>query len=255
MASISVADAPEGRTVRFLPRFGALLLDLLVVIAAVQFLVTAAHHLSRGHVQGAAGLALVNCWPINDIPALTPPPPAHFNFAYRCERSLLGLDMANWISMGKVTSRDEGRFETEGTQFALSPNGDQVLGPTIISDSVTILSLFLYLAVADWIFGATAGKWMMGLRTVEVDKPHQRGLSFPKAFVRGLAMHAGILAGTVILAAYQIISADMEGSLTVGRALYALVLGWILWNSGRLLIGSEALYDLAAGTTVVRRRD
>jgi hypothetical protein len=141
MSSAFIAGAAESSNVKFLPRFGALLLDFIVVIVAAQLLATAAHHLSRGSVQGA-------------------------------------FDAGN---------------------------------------------------------------------------PRRRGLPFRKAVIRNVVMHAGILVSTVIVFVYQLASEDIEGSVSVARFLYLSVLGWILWNSGRLLLGSETLYDLAAGTTVVRK--
>ena len=252
MSSASIAGAAESSTVKLLPRFGALLLDFIVVIVAAQLLATAAHHLSRGNVQGALGLAFVNCWPVKDVPALYPPPPAEYNFALRCDRSLLGLDMANWIAVGKVTSLGDGHFDKDSQQFALGPGDEQAFAPMIVGDGVIVFSLFPYLAIADWLFGATVGKWILGLRTIDAGNPRRRGLPFRKVAVRHLALHAGILMSTVILFLYQLTTADFEGSVTFARWLYLLVLGWILWNSGRLLLGSEALYDLAAGTTVVR---
>jgi uncharacterized RDD family membrane protein YckC len=253
MSSAFIAGAAESSNVKFLPRFGALLLDFIVVIVAAQLLATAAHHLSRGSVQGALGLAFVNCWPVKDMPALYPPPPPEYNFAFRCDRSLLGLDMANWIAVGKVTSLGNGHFDKDSQQFALGPGDEQAFAPMIVGDGVIVFSVFPYLAIADWLFGATAGKWILGLRTVDAGNPRRRGLPFRKAVIRNVVMHAGILVSTVIVFVYQLASEDIEGSVSVARFLYLSVLGWILWNSGRLLLGSETLYDLAAGTTVVRK--
>ena len=255
MSSAFEAGAAQSRAAKFMPRLGALLLDFVVVIVTVQLLATAAHHLSRGNVQGALGLAFVDCWPAKDVPALNPPPPAEDNFALRCERSLLGLDMANWIVVGKVTSLGDGRFDKAAQHFALGPGEEQAFAPMIVGDGVIVFSLFPYLAIADWLFGATVGKWILGLRTIDAGNPRRRGLPFRKAVIRNLVMHAGILVPTVILLLYQLATLDFEGSVTIARWLYLLLLGWILWNSGRLLVGSEALYDLAAGTTVVPNGD
>lgn len=227
----------------------------MILVVAVQLAVTAAHHLSAGRIQGALGLAFVDCQQARDVPDLQPEPPAHFNFALRCDRSLLGLDMANWIALGAVTSREDGHFDKESQLFALGPDGEQASEPMIVGDGWIVFLIFPYLLLSDWLSGATAGKWMLGLRTVDAGNPRRRGLPFMKAVTRSAAMHAGFIASTVLLLVYQLVSGDLEGSITVARALYLVAFGWIAWNCGRLLFGWDALYDVVAGTTVVRTGD
>ena len=250
--AVIAASASDGGSVKFLPRFGALLLDFVMLIVAVQILVTALHHVSNGKIQGAVGLVFANCEQARDLPDLQPTPPARFNFALRCQRSLLGLDMSNWIALGAVTSRGDGTFDSESQLFALGPSGEQVFDPLLVGDGWIFFLLFPYLFLSDWLFGATAGKWMLGLRAVDAGNPRRSGLPFKKAVTRNLAMHAGFAASTVLLLVYQLVSDDIEGSITVARALYVVAFGWIVWNCGRLLFGRDALYDVMAGTTVVR---
>jgi hypothetical protein len=253
MSSVSLAVPARSATVGLWPRLGALVLDLVVVIVAVQLLTTAVHYASRGEVQGALGLAFVDCQPTRDVPKLDPPPPQGYSFVMHCQRSLLGLDMANWLAIGKVVSLGDGHFDKQVQQYAIGPQGDQAFAPTIAGDGWIVFAIFAYLPIADWLFGATVGKWIVGLRTIDVRNPSRRGLPFWKAVVRQAAIQAGILLSTAIIFVYQLAGADLEQSTDLARLLYLVVLGWILWNSGRLLVGWESLYDRAAGTTVVRR--
>jgi hypothetical protein len=252
--SLSIRPVQAHTSVKLLPRLGALLLDFLIVLAVAQLAITAAHHLSRGSYQGAAGLAFVDCKQAGKVPTLTPAPPADYNFAVHCQRSLLGLDMANWIAVGKVVSRGEAGFDKEHRQFALGPQYEQAPEPiTILGDGWIVAAFLLYLPLADWLFGATTGKRIVGLRTIAVGRTERRGLPFGRTILRYLAMNAGIIVPSLILAAYQFITLDFEGSVSVGRWLYLLMGGWILWNLGLLVAGLEPLYDRAAGTSVVRR--
>jgi uncharacterized RDD family membrane protein YckC len=209
--------------------------------------------ISRGSIQGAAGLAFVSCDLSPTRPVLNPPPPDDYNFTLHCQRSLLGLDMANWLAIGKVVSTGNG-FDKEHTQYALGPRFEQAptAAPTIVGDEWIIIAFLLYLPIADWLYGATIGKRIAGLRTVAVGNPRHRGLPFWNAFLRFAAMHAGIVASTAIVLVYQLASADIEGSMKLSRWLYVLAGGWVLWNAGLLIAGWGSLYDQAAGTTVVR---
>lgn len=253
MSSVSLEIVARSATVGLFPRLGALVLDFIIVIVAVQLITTAVHYISRGEVQGALGLAFVDCQPTRDIPKLDPPPSQAYNFAMHCQRSLLGLDMANWLAVGRVVSLGNGRFDKEMRQYALGPQGEQAFTPMIAGDGWIVFAFFAYLVVADWLFGATVGKWIVGLRTVNLAEPGRRRLPLGRILVRHVTMHAGILISTVIIFVYLFVANDQEAAQNLGRLFFAiLVLGWILWNAVRLMMGLESLYDRAAGTTVRR---
>lgn len=238
----------------FLARLAALLIDLAAVLIATQILTATAYHLSNGQAQGALGVATTYCEPISQLPHLQPEPPSGINFALKCERTFMGLELASFIELGKAIQTGERSIERTAYRYALSPAGEQVVPAIILQTTHAVVLLILYLALTDWLTGASLGKAILRLRTVDLAATSERGISLGKVFLRHISMQAGLLIFLIFLLVSG--QATTSGASAVGPAhslFWPLVGGWIFWNAARLLIKSEPLYDLAAGTTVVRR--
>ena len=241
-------------TAWLLPRLAALLIDMLLVLALTELAVAAAYNLTGGRVQGSLGFAFTSCEPVSQLPELTPPAPDGLTYAVRCERSLFGLAMASSLNLGRVVQSEDGRQLTAGYSYTLDPAGRQVEVALTVGSVHAVILLIAYLALSDWRWGASIGKRVMRLRTVDLERRYARGLPLARVLLRHVAMQAGpllLLCAWVLDPLLRPALQAAERSALQAALFWPLVGGWLFWNAMRLTIKSQPLYDLAAGTTVV----
>jgi hypothetical protein len=253
-----VAESDENSqtaTAWLLPRLAALIIDALLVFALVELATATAYKLTDGRVQGTLGFAFSSCEPVSQLPTLTPPPPDGLTYALTCTRSLFGFDMASSLNVGRVARAGDGSLASTGYTYLLDPAGEQVDDAFTVQSLHAVLVLIAYLAVMDWLSGASFGKRLLRLRTVDPRHPERRGIPLATAFLRHAAMQAGPLVLLACAFVYGLLRPELQPGQQSGleaNLFWPLIGGWLLWNAMRLMNKSEPLYDLAAGTTVVR---
>lgn len=125
------------------------------------------------------------------------------------------------------------------------------------------LAVFAYLVIMEAWIGATLGKWVVGIRTIDLSSPEQRGLPFSKALLRELTKVAGgipsviwsgitlfMLSGVTDFASF--VAKTQGGSFLLQAVLQFLPLVWLAWIGVSLVNKRDPIYDRVAGTAVIR---
>jgi uncharacterized RDD family membrane protein YckC len=234
------------------PRALALLIDMVVALLIAQLATAAAFALTGGKVQGSTlGFSFESCQPITQLPELTPPPTHGATLAVVCQRSI-GLPLSSMLVVFKVGKSEAigNAIRMEQQVYTLGSDGSQVSPILHVTTPYAFMVLILYLAAADWLTGASLGKFLVGLRTVDANDRHRNGISLPKALARNAIMQAVPL----LLAALTVASSwfpFLEGYVA---ALFWPSIGvWVMYNMNWMLRQMDPTYDHLSGTTVVSR--
>ena len=115
----------------------------------------------------------------------------------------------------------------------------------------SVLGSYLYFAIFEGYWGATPGKWLLGLRTVDV---HRLERSLPRAALRALIYTLPLVASTMLLS-----SATVQASARVGVSVnsFAGFIPWVVRSlyfvTARRRNGMRGLHELLSGTRVLQR--
>lgn len=128
-----------------------------------------------------------------------------------------------------------------------------------------ILLLFVYLVVMETWRGATIGKMLAGIRTIDLSAPDHRPPPFAKVLLREIIKAAGFLPGLITSIVFSI----KMSNVTNAEQLESLVstdgwffplqfivqflpLIWLAWIAVSLVNNRDPIYDRLSGTVVVR---
>ena len=125
------------------------------------------------------------------------------------------------------------------------------------------IAIFVYLVVMETWRGATIGKWLTGIRTVDPSNPGRRGLPFAKALQREFTKVGGFIPTLIIIpmnfgAMMSIAEAPAAAGgfaawfVPLQLVAQFLPLVWLAWIGVSLVNNRDPVYDRVAGTTVVR---
>lgn len=240
----------------FWRRFGALLLDAIIILIPLQIIVIILFAQTNGAVQGTFGFTTTSCYEVSALPEgfkLDPPPPADFNSFVDCHRGLPGFDMSRWLLASKST-KDGAVTTTEFRAYGLGPDGVPRSG--FPADGPAILILLVYLVLMEYWHGATLGKRAVKIRAVDSNEIPRTGLPFRKALLRNLAMWIGSIPG-IVIGVISIVR-SMRPETSVSDLVPWLVIGgiiqlaWILWIIISASQKNDPIYDRLVGTAVVR---
>jgi uncharacterized RDD family membrane protein YckC len=123
-------------------------------------------------------------------------------------------------------------------------------------DYVALLLLLTYLIAMEHRFGATLGKMLVGIRTMDVDHPERAGIPWRKAIIRQLAMWAALIPMFAVYFAFYIADqGDLEAMAQSSLILWILLAGllavaWWIWILVSVLRKRDPIYDRLAGTAV-----
>lgn len=240
----------------FWRRVGALLIDSIIILLPLQILVAILFAQTNGAVQSNFGITTRICATIDHLPeGLQPPPPASINSITECRGSLFGFETSRTLSVGTVVEQGNtttGRFLT----YALDADGN----PTSPFDMtwVAMLALLVYVISMEWRRGATVGKRLLGMRTVDTAAPSQIGIPLRKAITRQLAMWIGTIPAFLVMIKVLFLSDDplnaMSGSgFWLAFAVALLIeIAWFIWIIVSVSKKRDPIYDRIAGTSVLR---
>lgn len=251
MAFVEGAAARAG----FWRRVGALLIDSIIILLPLQILVAVLFALTNGTVQGNFGFVTTICSQTDSLPErLQPPPPQGFNIATECRSSLLGFETSRTLTLGVFTQKDN--VTTGQVQaYSLGSEGNQV--DAIRVNWTAVLLLLVYLIVMEWRSGATLGKRLLGIRTVDSLDPSRIGIPFRKAVLRQLAIWIGAVPSLLLLIV-ALGSNSPENLATNNMFWFGLVaavmieLLWFIWIIVSISNKRDPVYDRIAATAVLR---
>ncbi len=230
------------------------MIDIALILVAVQMLTGIAYKLTDGRVQGSAGIAMQYCSPLQTLPQLTPPPMANLNFAVSCQRSLPGLTIASSITIGKQEKLSENTFRSEIQSYPTNASGQQVNPILVVTNFHAAMVVMLYVFLSEWLAGSTVGKRLMGLRTVGARS--NRGPSLVEAAMRHGLMNVVPLGLILVLYANQSGLFGVPASISIAGHLATWFLPicavWILFNLNLILRNGRALFDRVSGTDVIK---
>lgn len=248
------------RRAGFWRRLLALTVDGLIVLVPLQVLVIVLFAQTSGAVQGSFGFNTTNCFSIEQLPdRLDPAPPVGFNSITECRTSFMGYDMARGLRVAKST-QDGSLTTSVFSDYTLGADGQP--NQAFATDWIAILILFAYLILMEYRSGATVGKRLLGIRTIDVDSPSQGGIPFRKAFLRQLAMLIGLIPLALVLivglALIYFYDTDLANVLSGETLIVAMAIAgiidviWIVWIIISVTGKRDPIYDRMAGTAVIR---
>jgi len=236
-------------------RWGAFLVDAVVVTVPFQILVVLLFAMTHGTVQITTGIIFSNCptrVSLLELPSdLEPSPPEGANYAYICRSSFFGWETARWLTVGRFSN---GR--TIGRNYRLDTNNEVTNAWTL--DWIAYLTLFVYLIGLERRYGATLGKWLAGIRVVDTQASDTIGIPLHKAVGRNVLIWAGMLPMLIVLfASITLNHGDLEATFSDSffRWYFAaglLTAAWQLWIAIEVARKHDPIYDRIAGTAVLR---
>ncbi|PWK63528.1 RDD family protein [Aminobacter sp. AP02] len=254
----------EGAPVRagFWRRFGALLIDSIVaavLLIPIQVLIAVLFLQTNGAIQGNLGLAFPSCETVNQLPpTLEPSPPADFTLSVDCTESFFGLHASRALTVVKI-EQGNGKTSMLSWNYSLGPDGHQV--DAFYVSWVGGLVFFAYLVLMETWRGATVGKQVLNIRTVDVQSPSTVGLPLRKAVARQLAMMIGLIPafvpafwwGDPFFANGADISETLSTSYIATTAITGVIeIAWFIWIIVSVSKKRDPIYDRIAGTSVLR---
>ncbi|MFE0016874.1 RDD family protein [Mesorhizobium sp. NPDC059054] len=130
---------------------------------------------------------------------------------------------------------------------------------------IEILLLFAYLVVMETWRGATVGKMLAGIRTIDLSAPDHRPPPFVKALPREFVKAAGFLPSLVTSMVFSTLMANvtnaeqLESMMSTDGWFFPLQfiaqflpLIWLAWIAVSLVNNRDPIYDRLSGTAVVR---
>lgn len=240
----------------FWRRVGALLIDAIIILLPLQILTAVLFAQTNGAVQGNFGITSTICATVDHLPeGLQPPPPASTNSITECRGSLFGFETSRTLSVGTVVEQGNtttGRFLT----YALDADGN----PSSPFDMtwVAMLALLVYVISMEWRRGATVGKGVLGMRTVDTAAPSHIGIPLRKAITRQLAMWIGTIPAFLVMIKALFLSDDPLNAMSgdgfwLAFAVALLIeIAWFIWIIVSVSKKRDPIYDRIAGTSVLR---
>jgi hypothetical protein len=125
------------------------------------------------------------------------------------------------------------------------------------------LLIFTYFVLLEAWSGATIGKKLVGIGTVQLSNPARRGLPVGTALWREFVKIVGFLPPLLLMAYGAMLIPELadarsldvhEGWFVITQLLQFLPLIWLAWIGISLVNHNDPVYDRAAGTAVVRTR-
>jgi uncharacterized RDD family membrane protein YckC len=125
------------------------------------------------------------------------------------------------------------------------------------------LLIFTYFVLLEAWSGATIGKKLVGIRTIQLSNPARRGLPVGTALWREFVKIVGFLPPLLLMAYGAMLIPEMadarsldvhEGWFVITQLLQFIPLIWLAWIGISLVNHNDPVYDRAAGTAVVRTK-
>ncbi len=234
-----ISSAETWQRAGFWHRLIAAVIDGFTVALPLQILVVILFLVTNGHVQGSAGFTTTRCVAVSVVP------PPGFNSTRECRTSFLGFDTAHTLVLDSV-SQDGTVNTSSSTKYTLGPDG-RPNDAFIIDGFYWVLSL-AYLIILEYRFGQTLGKYIVSIRTIDVDVPERVGIPLKKAVFRQLAMLV-----VMMLPLLPALLSMLFISLTMTPIIVSLLLmlAWYLWIIISIVERRDPIYDQLAGTAVI----
>ncbi len=244
------------RRAGFWRRVLALVIDGLVVTLPLQALVIVLFAQTGGAVQGKFGFTTTYCAAAQLPDGLVPVPPADFTSVTECRVYSLGFETARYLLVAKEST--SGTVKTATFQsYGLRADGRPA--NAFFVDWIAYLLLLGYLIAMEYRSGATIGKRILQIQTIDIDFPSRIGIPFRKALFRHLAMLIGLIPA-VILGAVMLIrvlsGADLATIFTSPFVAILIATGllefaWIVWITISVASKRDPIYDRLVGTAVI----
>ncbi|MEQ1614021.1 MAG: RDD family protein, partial [Hyphomicrobiaceae bacterium] len=146
----------------FWRRVFAICFDLVVATVVLQMLAVILFSMTAGRVQANNSFAFFMCDRLQKLPAgITVPESFKPNYAMACTKSLFGLPIGRFVTIGKVTQQGAATMNV-GETFFVDVNGRPIDGWSI--DWLLVPLFLLFKLGGEAISGRTAGKYITGLR-------------------------------------------------------------------------------------------
>ena len=242
----------------FWRRWGATLIDAVVVLFPFQIVAAILFATTAGTVQMYSGVLFSACAPVKTVPqSLNPPPPHDSNFARVCRVSFFGAPTGAVLTVGRFTR--EGNTTTTVTQgYMLDADGKPIQGTSI--DAIAWLSFLVYLVGMVWKSGRTLGARVVGVRVVDTAKPGTAEVPVSKAIIRYLTMMIGFVPGFVVMIYRYAVSGGSADAMFTSDFFWWLIcagsLGavWTVVLIFEIAAKKDPVYDRLAGTAVLQNR-
>jgi uncharacterized RDD family membrane protein YckC len=244
----------------FWRRASAAFIDMLIVAVPIQILVVPLFLLTNGAVQFHGGITYKNCAnpvQISELPpGLNPPPPENSNFAFICRTSFFGWPTAQSLTVERRTK--EGNVtKTIWRAYPLGADGKPRSAWSL--DGWALVLLFAYLILSENRFGRTIGKKLIGIRVVDLLHPERTGVPLGKVIARHALIWAGIFPMLIaFFVSYAANGGNIEamarGNVFTWVTLAAIFfVGWTLWIVVQVARKHDPVYDVVAGTAVLKQ--
>jgi hypothetical protein len=250
----ATADLPRAG---FWRRWGATIIDTIVVMFPFQVLAAVLFAVTAGMVQMDSGFFSF-CAPSKTIPqSLDPPPPHDSNFAQICHVSFFGAPTGAILTVGRFTR--DGNTTTSVTQGYMLDRDEKPIHGTSI-DGIVWLAFLIYLVGMVWKTGRTLGARVVGVKVVDAAEPEAAEVPMRKAVIRYLAMAIGFLPVVVVMSyRYGVTGGSADAMFTsdfhwwfISAALLAAL--WVVVLIFQIAIKTDPVYDRLAGTAAVKDR-
>jgi uncharacterized RDD family membrane protein YckC len=254
-ATSGPAETPPPRPMKragFWRRAAAFVLDLLLLNMLVAAIGLAATALTGGSVRVASAVDDVRrCGAWQPIPPeLSVPSEFAGGDMRRCTRSVYGFDYDRTLVVREAASSYIA--ETDRKQITITLDADGRPVRTFYIDSLTPLVLAVYLLLLERRYGATPGKWILGIEVVTLDgEPIDFWQAGKRAVIRALVVLCSgeTQVGLRMTTAYVLSDLGLWSQIINLSALLYLIAFAIATSGGAL-----SLHDRWAGTQVVLTR-
>ncbi len=235
-------------------RIIAVLIDALIIWLPFQALAAVFFSATSGWIQLDSGLTYDICAPAAVVPdALHPPPPSGSNSAELCRIFFLGAKTARTLKVSRVIKQGSVTSSVYRI-YRLDVQQRPIEGLTI--DWIGWTALAAYVIAMAWRTGATLGDRTVRIRMIATATPDALGVPLLRVIIRYFAAMIGLLPMICILA-YLYFVGDVEliasaRFLTFYTVAMILAIVWVVINLIKIVRESDPLYDLIAGTSIVR---
>ncbi|MBI3700840.1 MAG: RDD family protein [Afipia sp.] len=129
----------------FWRRSFSLFIDAILIFIPFQIIAAVLFALTAGHVQfTAGGFDTSVCYKVTGIPGdLKPPPPANFNVAQVCKKSLFGAETARLLTLARVT-KDGNVTYTISETYSLGTSNEQIDAWSLNWPAYLVLLAYLF---------------------------------------------------------------------------------------------------------------
>lgn len=242
----------------FWRRSFSLFIDAILVFLPFQIIAAILFALTAGHVQfTAGGFDTSICYKVTGIPSdLKPPPPANFNVAQVCKKSLFGAETARLLTLARVTKEGSVTYTISET-YSLGTNNEQIDAWSL--DWPAYLVLLAYLIAFKLREGGTLGDRATKISVVD----DSLKTSLPPPLKQMAMRYAAILGPFAVTAAIILALAKTIGTtaedmaryhyLAAALALMTPALAYYFICLVQIVRKSDPYWDRWAMTAVLRR--